>query len=192
MASLTSLLPRICVPLGLSSAALYERQRALIRIGLLPSAQGRGKGSGAKAAPETVALLVISRLLTDNLSDVDDRVRDLANATLVDRKRKTCQWTGARNFHDAVSALLRPNGPGEPNDRAASISVWRDKPTGGITILPSHGGTSYFGGLSPAQEADFFEVVHTEAELPDGAIRLIRRELADHTGLERSIERSRT
>ena len=111
MPSLTSLLPRISAPLGLTSAALYERQRALIRIGLLPSPQGRGKGSGAKANPDTVALLIISRLFTDNLSDANDAVRKLANAPFADRRRKACKWTGARIFRDAVSALLKDKSP---------------------------------------------------------------------------------
>ncbi len=180
MPSLTSLLPRISAPLGLSTAALYERQRALVRVGLLPSPQGRGKGSGAKASPETVALLIISRLLTDNLSDADDRVAKLANARCADRNRKTCMWTGARKFRDAVSVLLELDAPGAEPDKLTSIIVWRNKPAAGITIFPSEGGTSHFGGLGPAHDEDFFTVVRTEAELPDDALRTIRAELADH------------
>lgn len=124
--------------------------------------------------------MIISRLLTDNLSDAKDGVRDLANARLVDSKRKTCQWTGAKTFHGAISALLSPDISSEFPGLFIAVTVWRNKPSGGITLLPSYGGTSNFGGLGPSHEPDFFDVVQTQAELPDGAIRLIRRELSDH------------
>src|SRR4029077_11888225 len=65
--------------LASTPAALYERQRALIRLGMLPQAvQGRGKG--LPATPETVAMLLVAVMTTDNLSDTDLRVRRMAQA----------------------------------------------------------------------------------------------------------------
>jgi hypothetical protein len=155
---------------------------------MLPSAQGRGKGSGPKATPDAVALLIISRMLTDNLSDANENVRELANADLIDRKRETCQWTGARIFRDAVSALFSARGPLAHANRIGLISVWRNKPSGGITIFPSIDGTSYFGSGSPAVERRSVEVLQVQSELPFEAIRIIRRELADHIGSEGDFE----
>lgn len=68
--SLKSVIPLIAPMLRLSNDALYERQRLLVRKGVLPSAGGRGRGNGAKATEQTVALLIAAVLISDNLSDI--------------------------------------------------------------------------------------------------------------------------
>ena len=101
MISLKAFCEDLAPMLGLSPAALYERQRALIRIGELPEpTKGRGHGLGATA--ETVAILVSAVMVTDNLSDTDVRVHQLGRA----RSRPRCQLTGKTFFGDALSAIF--------------------------------------------------------------------------------------
>ena len=52
MASLKSLIPELARALDMTSAALYERQRALVRASLLQQRPGHGPGSGVVATPE--------------------------------------------------------------------------------------------------------------------------------------------
>jgi hypothetical protein len=106
MVSLTAFLPNI-PNFGLSVPALYERQRALVRLGHLPAPKGRGRGSGVDATPRSVAMLIIAIMATDNLSDTDARVKRLANAK-VDAAiyRHGCGVTGATTFVEALAALL--------------------------------------------------------------------------------------
>jgi hypothetical protein len=89
MTSLTSFLPILVSHLGISQAAIYERQRALVRLGLLPKPVGRGRGSGADASPHSVSLIIPSALATDNLSDMDERIVGLARAPAYE-SRKAC------------------------------------------------------------------------------------------------------
>jgi len=70
----------------MSPAALYERQRVLVRLGVLTERKGRGPGSGVKLTAESLAALLTSVLITDNLSEVDDRVDRLLK-TPVDTER---------------------------------------------------------------------------------------------------------
>lgn len=131
MSSLTSLLPALAPILGLSEQALYERQRALVRMNLLPTPKGRGRGSGAQATPETVARLVTAVLATDNLSDTDERVQRLAFAPFVGKRGEVCPWTGARTFVDALSFLLSERAPILPApkpDSHTTVHVYRREP----------------------------------------------------------------
>ncbi len=58
--SLKSFLPVLSRILAEPADALYERQRALVREGLLESVPGHGTGSGVRATPESVAMLLIA------------------------------------------------------------------------------------------------------------------------------------
>ena len=73
--------------LGLTPLAVYERQRALVRLGLLPEA-GRGPNSGVRATPVTTTPLLVTALVTDNLSEVDERVKRLLNAKPSETERR--------------------------------------------------------------------------------------------------------
>jgi len=107
MASLTSFLPMLVSHLGITQAAIYERQRALVRLGLLPKPIGRGRGSGAEATPATVGLIILSALATDNLSDMDERIIRLAHAPVREfRNRKECRLTKQTVFLQALSSTL--------------------------------------------------------------------------------------
>lgn len=106
-ASLTSFLPELVAPLGITQAAVYERQRALVRLGLLPAPSGRGRGAGAAASPRSVGLIVLSMLASDTLSGMDDRIEAIANAQFDGfAEGKTCRLTKQAKFIDALSALL--------------------------------------------------------------------------------------
>lgn len=96
MMGLKTFLPVLEPLLDLSPAALYERQRALVRIGLLPKPDGRGPGSGARATPRNVAVLLTSVMTTDNWSDTDQRVKSVLTAR---------DQIGDR-FHDVLERVL--------------------------------------------------------------------------------------
>src|SRR5215211_4926587 len=58
--SLKALIPAIAQVLEMNPATLYERQRALVRSGLLKTKSGRGPGSGVRASADSVAILLIA------------------------------------------------------------------------------------------------------------------------------------
>jgi hypothetical protein len=98
MVSLKSFLPRISGHLRVSPAALYERQRALVRLGILRGEEGRGPGSGVKLSPDALAAIIVSLLLTDNLSEVDERV-----AVLLKARSRQVRTTFGKNLSDILS-----------------------------------------------------------------------------------------
>src|SRR5258708_17461156 len=65
-------IPLLSEFLHLSPAALYGRQRELVRAKLLASTKGYRPGSGVRLSPDAVAMLLIAALATDNVSDVKD------------------------------------------------------------------------------------------------------------------------
>ena len=65
MAGLKSFLYGVAPILGVSPAALYERQRALVNIGVLKTTAGRGPGSGVPFTAENFAAIVISLLAAE-------------------------------------------------------------------------------------------------------------------------------
>jgi hypothetical protein len=73
-----------------------------------------------------VALLLIAAMATDNLSDVEMRVREIAN-TKADKG--TCGLTGKRSFQTALAAIL---GSEELANRVAEISISRTSPSAKI------------------------------------------------------------
>jgi hypothetical protein len=108
MTSLKGYIPALARLLGMTPAALYERQRALVRAGLLDQSEGRGPGSGVRVTAASVALLLISVLATDNLSDSEARVLAIGQAHPIRRKR--CPYTGMLNLFNALAAILMGTG----------------------------------------------------------------------------------
>jgi DNA-binding IscR family transcriptional regulator len=80
--SLKAALPQIAEILHLNPYSLYERQRALVRGGLIKSTPGRGRGSGTIFSPENVALLIVSMLATDSIADCIEKTHALAAVRL--------------------------------------------------------------------------------------------------------------
>jgi len=92
---------------GVSAIALYERQRALIRAGVLPTPVGRGRGNGLPASPETVSWLLIALLVTDSLSETDKRVAKWGSAKFDPiGNLKRCGLTGKTNFRSALASII--------------------------------------------------------------------------------------
>jgi hypothetical protein len=101
--SLKSFLPVLSRTLGVSSEALYERVRTLVREGLLVALPGHGPGSGVRATPESVATLTIGMLSSVSLADVGPLARSFSNAASLNGE---CLLTGAKTFHAALSRIL--------------------------------------------------------------------------------------
>jgi hypothetical protein len=101
--SLQGCLPALAEVLNVNRTTLYERQRALVREGLLEVLPGHGRGSGVRATPESVAMLTIGMLASVNLADVGPLARSLGRATLIDSQ---CRLTGAKTLHAALSRIF--------------------------------------------------------------------------------------
>lgn len=102
MIGLKTYLPQIAPLLGMSTEMAYERQRALVREGLLKPRPGRGPGSGVTADENSLAVLLISILSHDLLTE--------APATKVycelRNSQDNCPVTGATTFRETLSTLL--------------------------------------------------------------------------------------
>jgi hypothetical protein len=100
MASLKSFLYGLAPILKMTGAALYERQRALVNLGALEATPGRGPGSGVPITADNVAVVLISVLAAENLSDIDEGVVALCQATprLSSRNERAARekWHGKR------------------------------------------------------------------------------------------------
>lgn len=98
--------------LEVKPTTLYERQRALVRVGLLPQPKSRGRNSGgAMATPDTVAMVLLSLLATDSLSEVDERIATWAQLRAIEENLPgprvgKCHLTGQKNLHAALSYCL--------------------------------------------------------------------------------------
>jgi hypothetical protein len=102
MIGLKTYLTQIAPLLGMSAEMAYERQRALVREGILKLRPGRGPGSGVSADEDSLAVLLISILSHDLLTE--------ARATkvyceLISSQNK-CPITGAKTFRKALSTIL--------------------------------------------------------------------------------------
>jgi hypothetical protein len=104
LTSLKSLIPTLAKVVELSPAALYERQRALVRGGVLKAKPGRGPGSGVPGTPHAAITLLISILATSSLSEVVDETKRLISLKSVDG---TCPVTGKKTFGAALTAILQ-------------------------------------------------------------------------------------
>jgi hypothetical protein len=179
MRSLTNFLPELAPFFGLTEQALYERQRALVRLGLLQAPKGRGRGSGAQATPETVACLIVAALVTDNLSDTDKRVEKLAFAPCVGKSDR-CPWTGGKTFLEALTMLLSEDSPIRPWPKSGahtSVCVFRNELAARITFVWSRRpgeGISEFGRRERIERNSRVEV---EAHMPFEVLRSIRGQL---------------
>lgn len=106
--------------IGLSPDALYTRQRALMRMGVLTAVPGRGPGSGAPLVGENVAALLISLMTADTLQETDQRVRAMCKAR--PRENSECPWTGGKTFQDALGRVFDSD---EAWKSFAMLSVYR-------------------------------------------------------------------
>jgi hypothetical protein len=146
--------PEVATCLDMSSTALYERQRALVRVGLLPQARSRGrKSGGALATPETVALIVLSILVTDSLSEVDERMATWAGLRAIEhhiRRGKgeilrvgKCRLTGQKTLHEALTKVIADFAGG------IEIEVYRKQMVADLFEMSGNSIRSRFGHSDP-------------------------------------------
>lgn len=102
MASLKAFAPHLARILGTTPATLYERQRVLVGEELLDARKGRGPGTGVRATAESVALLLIATLATENVADAATRTRAVAEAITPGG----CKFTKQDTFLSALTEIL--------------------------------------------------------------------------------------
>jgi hypothetical protein len=143
--SLKAYAPLLASRLATTPAALYERQRALVRDGVLEQPAGRGPGSGVQAGPYPVALLLVAILSTDSLSETAEKVRILATAKAC-TANGLCPFTGEQTFGEAVAHVLDRD---QPHWRKIqSITVRR---TSGLGVIASGDNLSHTDSIFAAQ-----------------------------------------
>jgi hypothetical protein len=103
--SLKAYAPHLAWRLDTTPAALYERQRALVRDGMLEQPEGHGPGSGVQLGPYPVALLLVAVLATDSLSETAEKIRIFATAKSI-AADGFCPLTGEPTFAEAIARVL--------------------------------------------------------------------------------------
>jgi hypothetical protein len=173
MMSLKAFLPQLSEIFGTTPAALYERQRALVRLGVLTPLDGRGPGSGVKLSAGNVAALIIALAVTDNLSDTDERVQNLCDA--VPLFKPLCPFTKATTFHGALSAILSSV---EKAKSLSSVHVDRADLSAMIQYKPTHRKTLHSSFAWKRKTPLVWPAIITNAAISDRAIKLAGRALA--------------
>jgi hypothetical protein len=168
--SLKSLLPAFARAVGKTPAVLYERQRALVRAGLLRVEEGWGPGSGVRATPEAAALLLIAILATDTLSETEASTKRIAQ--LKSECKKGCTITGKKTFASALAALLASESMAKSVHK---IYVGRNEEEARIDSIDEDGGksSSYFRGVKLIRGGPFY----VSAELVPFPLELIAKAL---------------
>jgi hypothetical protein len=110
MISLKTFLPILSAMIGTTPAVLYERQRALVRLGLLHAVEGRGPGSGVHLSARSLATLIIAYAAADSLADVERRAPQVCAAAAdgdhCPDQEQVCPLTKSATFLDALERLL--------------------------------------------------------------------------------------
>jgi hypothetical protein len=124
--SLKGFTPTLGKAVGMSATAVYERQRALVRGGLLQVKSGKASGSGVRLTEESLALLLVALLATDNLSRTKECTRTFANLKSIARR---CPFTDQATFITALSTVLSST---DLSKRCRGVLVSRTGPSGCI------------------------------------------------------------
>lgn len=104
MSGLKSYIPELAHLLNRTPAALYERQRVLVKLlEAVDVVPGRGPGSGVRINSRTVTLLVIAVLATDALGETYDQTITVGAAKSTAGK---CPLTNMVAFSHALAAIL--------------------------------------------------------------------------------------
>jgi formylmethanofuran:tetrahydromethanopterin formyltransferase len=99
--------------------ALYERQRALVRHGILKPIEGRGPGSGVEFSANSAATLLIGVAAVNSLSEVDGRIAAFCDA-MPHSASETCSFTGQKTFLGALQAILED---ARLNSKVRTVSI---------------------------------------------------------------------
>jgi hypothetical protein len=103
MESLKKYSEKLARLMGTTPAALYERQRQLVRLKLLTVPEKTGPGGGVRATPANVAMLLLACLVTDNLSEISANVGKIARTTANEGR---CHVTQAASLIAALTRIL--------------------------------------------------------------------------------------
>jgi hypothetical protein len=168
MSSLKGYTPALARHLGTSPAALYERQRELVRSGALDAGDGRGPGSGVRATGPSVALLIIAVLATDSLSATGETVGLLAKAKTTSDAHP---FKGTKTLVDTLAFILTSKAW---SSRIVQISIVR---TQRIAVVQYREGgklkSAEFHLSGPPPDS----VLRIEAALPGDAFRAIANDV---------------
>jgi hypothetical protein len=121
MIGLKTYLSTLSPLLGQSEEMLYERQRALVRQGLLDSVGGRGPGSGVRADESALSPFLISLLAHDILAH--SHAAELFCGMKNDAGK--CPITGAKTFREGLEAVLGHEGLAE---KTTGVMLHRNHP----------------------------------------------------------------
>lgn len=172
MNSLKAFIPLLSDALQLTPDVLYEKQRALVRAGLLKNSKGRGPGSGVRLTPDAVAMLLIAVLATDSLSEVEKAARLLAKAKRDSSSSDTKPETlgGAETFKAALINMLSSD---EIAAEATVVRVHRGDGWACFFDGTPDGGTmaDFFAGKKPSSTS-FYVMAHINI----GPIRALLRQ----------------
>ena len=172
MLSLKAYIPTLAPFLGVSPDALYEKQRALIRSGLLLPVEGRGPGSGVKVSVPAVSLLILSVLATDSLAEIDTTVRVLGAARA---ETKSCALTGGIEFGQSLEIVLAQASTAR---RISWIQVVRQVQRASIVFSSANRKKSLSTDFGKGALGRNFQLT-TTVELPGFAVWCIASDLSD-------------
>jgi hypothetical protein len=162
--------------LSVSPTALYERQRALTRLGILKGAEGGWRGSSVMLTADAVAALLASLLVTDSLSHVDERVKRLLGAPhsfeatpRVDLPRDSDVspfFTKVETFGEALSRIIS-------NEIDGKIDDWEVRVTRNFLSATINKGGGWYVNFSELTKdwADPWHGIHVEATLRHNELR---------------------
>ncbi|MFB9262271.1 hypothetical protein ACFFWD_03665 [Bradyrhizobium erythrophlei] len=128
MAGLKSFLPVMAEAFGTTADALYSRQRALTQMGLLPYVAGKGPGSGVPLTADSLGVMIIALMASDNLRDTDTRVKKLCEAPpdkLIGDESK--HYMALPTFRSAMETAIKEFGQQHSGFVVKSIRVSPDK-----------------------------------------------------------------
>jgi hypothetical protein len=179
MISLKAFAPVLASILGTTPAAVYERQRALVRAKVLPTPAGRGRGNGLPATAENVALMLMAIMATDNLSETDGRVKKLADAKVITSTPGSgCAFTGARTFKTAVVEILKSE---KLLGAVVSINVSREDLLAQIYYYPEGPHSLYFPSVSSFGRMGSRPMLEVDAKVQGDIVRAIGKAPANYS-----------
>lgn len=118
--------------LGMSPNALYERQRELVRHGLLDVGRKRGPGGGVRTTQESIALLTLSAMASESLVDTARKTKAVADAQIIETTSGT--FVGYRTLLQAFSRVLVQQSLASK----ATLTISRTAPRATLVLRGSH------------------------------------------------------
>jgi hypothetical protein len=173
MSSLKGYTPALARHLGTSPAALYERQRELVRSGALDAGDGRGPGSGVRATSPSVAMLLIAVLATDSLSETGEMVGLLAKAKTTNDSHP---FKDTKTLVDTLAFMLTSK---VWSRKIAQISIVR---TQRVAVIEYREGRELKSAEFQTNAPPSDSVLRIEAALPGNTFRAIANDVWEIIG----------